>query len=106
MNTKPLLWVAVPLMCLAALAVQAQLQGQRPPPVRQIWEYKSMSFIIEGTVSGAKTVLYEDGQRLPGSPTPIERAPDLGNQGWELVSIAATESQRISTFVYWFKRPK
>jgi hypothetical protein len=78
-------------------------QSQRSVPARQAWEYKSLVFIIEGS---------KDGNVRGGSATPVARAPELGDQGWELVSVAGTsESSEVrrtttTTYAYWFKRPK
>jgi hypothetical protein len=94
--------ILVSLLCLVGWTGYAQ--GQRTNPARQAWEYKTLSFIVQGTVP-ARTTLYEDGKQVPGS-TPVSRAPELGAQGWELVSIAATVSGDYSTYIYWFKRPK
>ena len=74
--------------------------------MRQAWEYKSLIY----TFQGSKTSFYEDGKQLSGSFTPVSRAPDLGADGWELVSVTGTmtypESVPTATYVYWFKRPK
>jgi len=82
------------LLCVVGWNVQAQLQ--RSGPARQAWEYKSLVFVIDGS----RTTLYEDAKMVPG--TPVTRMPELGSQGWELVSIAADNSN----YAYWLKRPK
>ena len=82
------------LLCLVGLSAQAQLQ--RSGPARQAWEYKSLVFVVDGS----RTTLYEDAKMVPG--TPVTRMPELGSQGWELVSVAADNS----TYAYWLKRPK
>ena len=82
------------LLCLLGWNVQAQLQ--RSGSARQAWEYKSLVLLIEGT----RTTLYEDAKIVSG--TPVTRMPELGAQGWELVSVAADNS----TYTYWLKRPK
>jgi|GEM_PF-1028329 len=92
--------VIVALLCLVGWTVHAQLQ--RSSPAKQAWEYKSLVFRGEGR----QYTLYEDGKIFPGSATPITRAPELGAQGWELVSVAGTENNTWTTYVYWFKRPK
>jgi hypothetical protein len=116
--------IVVALLCLVGWTGYAE--GQRNRPERQAWEYKSLVAFVEGD----KMTLHEDGRRLPGSSTPISSMPELGAQGWELVSVAATATQfRVNadakdhdfrphqtvvagnaiastTFVYWFKRPK
>jgi hypothetical protein len=77
--------------------------------MRQKWEYKTWVFVQEAR----KSTLYEDGQPLPGSETPVTRAPALGDDGWELVSVAAVvgstnlQGAVLSwNYIYWFKRPK
>jgi hypothetical protein len=79
-------------------------QGQGADAARQAWEYKTLVFNVQRGTS-----LYEDGKQLSGSETPISRAPELGAQGWELVSVAALVVPTVpptSQYVYWFKRPK
>lgn len=76
-------------------------------------EYKTLVF----TIGGQNTTLHEDGRQLSGSATPVSRAPELGAQGWELVSVTSvwtTSSTGLTTgvttglliYTYWFKRPK
>jgi hypothetical protein len=98
--------IYLPLAAVALLCVvlwTAYGQGQRSNAARQAWEYKTFVYMVQ---KAANNLLYEDGKPLPGSATPISRAADLGAEGWELVSIAATESPGTTTYVYWFKRPK
>lgn len=103
-NRLYLLLLLTVLLCLVGWTVQAQLQ--RSGPARQAWEYKSLVFVIQGS----QTTLFEDAKAVPG--TPVTRMPELGAQGWELFSVAATLSpgspgnNDISTFVFWLKRPK
>ena len=87
----------VVLLCVVGWNVQAQLQ--RSGPAKQAWEYKSLVFIIDAAAP-TRTTLYEDAKMVPG--TPVTRMPELGAQGWELVSVAADNS----TYAYWLKRPK
>ena len=93
--------VVIVLLCLVGWTGYGQ--GQRSNPARQAWEYKSLVYAIRGA---ANAVLYEEGKPPSGSATPVTRAPELGDQGWELVSVAASESASTTTYVYWFKRPK
>ena len=92
--------VVVALLCVALWTAYGQ--GARSNPARQAWEYKSLVYVQGGLSPG----FFEDGRRLPGSSTPISRAPELGAEGWELVSVTGTESEHAATYVYWFKRPK
>ena len=94
-------FAVVAFLCMTLWTVYAQ--GQRTNPARQVWEYKSLVYAIRGTLN---TQLYEDGSPLSGSATPVTRAPELGIQGWELVSVTGTESAAGTTYVYWFKRPR
>ena len=97
--------VIVAFMCLVGWTVQAQLQ--RSGPARQAWEYKSLVLVVQVSAAGSQNTLYEDGKTVSG--TPVTRMPELGAQGWELVSVAATLSPGntdTSTYVYWLKRPK
>ena len=82
------------LLCLAGWTARAQLQ--RSGPARHAWEYKSWVF----RTSVGRAELYEDGKLVPGA-TPVTRAPEVGAQGWELVSIACDDA-----CIYWFKRPR
>jgi hypothetical protein len=100
-NKVYLLIILAALLC--SVGWTAYAQGQRRNSTLQVWEYKSLTFTIEASVP-VRTVLYEDGKQTSG--TPVSRAPDLGSQGWELVSVAATENPNTSTFIYWFKRPR
>jgi hypothetical protein len=100
------LLVAV-LLCLAGWTAHAQLQ--RSSPARQSWEYKSL-VLVQTVGVGSKLTLYEGDRVIPG--TPLTRIPELGAEGWELVSVAATlsasrtSSSDTSTYVYWLKRPR
>ena len=100
--------VIVAFVCLVGWTVQAQLQ--KSGPARQAWEYKSLVLVVQASAAGPQNTLYEDGKTVAG--TPVTRIPELGAQGWELVSVAATLSQSrtsisdTSTYVYWLKRPK
>lgn len=93
------LLVAV-LLCLAGWTAHAQLQ--RGGPARQAWEYKT--WVLQIRAGG--TTLYEDGNQLPRQASPLTRAPELGAQGWELVSVTCYGGQTTDTCVYWFKRPR
>jgi hypothetical protein len=75
-NRLPSLVVVSLAVILLSLAVWTR-QGQGGPSVAQTWEYKTLVLTIEGQ----NTTLYEDGKQLPGSATPISRAPELGAQG-------------------------
>jgi hypothetical protein len=97
------------LVSLAGWTVHAQLQksnSQRPT-----WEYKTV--VLNRTIIRPELSWMEDGKELPGSPNMDLKARELGDQGWELVSMTTLSSQTgqgftgfTNTIVYWFKRPK
>ena len=95
------------LLCLAGWTAHAQLQ--RSGPARQSWEYKSL-VLVQTVGAGSQLTFYEGTKAIPG--TPLTRIPELGTEGWELVSVAATLSPsrtnaaETSTYVYWLKRPR
>jgi hypothetical protein len=75
----------------------------------QKWEYKNIVITLNGT----KVIWYEDNEERPASsPAMFPKAKELGEQGWEMVSVTswATVSQTLGTqtvqWVYWFKRAK
>jgi hypothetical protein len=78
----------------------------------QVWEYKNIVL----TLTGSKTTCYEDGrERAAASPDMFPKAKELGEQGWELVSVASwagaphlmTQASALTIqWIYWFKRPK
>jgi hypothetical protein len=92
---------------LAGWTAHAQLQ--RDSRTRQVWEYKSL-VLVQTVGVGAQLAFYEGSKTIPG--TPVSRIPELGAEGWELVSVTATLSPsrtnaaETSTYVYWLKRPK
>jgi hypothetical protein len=94
--------VVIAFVCLVLWTVHAQ--GTRSSPGRQAWEYKSWVYIVDNQ----KNMFYEDGKQISSSLTPVSRAPELGAEGWELVSVTGTTTGNgaYSTYVYWFKRPK
>jgi len=77
-------WVFGLLVLAALLFAGWTGYGQRPTASRPAWEYKMIS-------SGAKDFF--------GEPTLNE----LGTQGWELIAVAATET---NGYTYYLKRPK
>jgi Domain of unknown function (DUF4177) len=65
----------------------------------QNWEYTTLTLI-----SNAKQELeWTDAQEDNRSAS--ERLNELGNEGWELVSVAQHTGDQART-VYWMKRPK
>ena len=118
----------VALVCLVGWTVHAQLQ--RTAPVRQAWEYKFI-YLAREQKSNTEWTAWLDGsadgvKRLPSSVQMHLKAKELGDQGWELVSVtpvsgATGGSSICATDVrgcysdyagftdgleYWFKRPK
>ena len=102
MQTKGLSTLVAVVASLVILFMSnAHGQGVRAV---QMWEYKSL---VYATPAVGSAILYEDGKQTSG--TPISKAPDLGAQGWEMVSMAAVATGPSGgnvQFIYWFKRPK
>lgn len=103
-----LLAIAV-LLCLFGWTERAKIQASNPE--RQVWEYKSVA--LTRTISEPNFTWREDGKELPGSPNMALKAKELGEQGWELVTITPMSSQTgegytgfTNNLLYWFKRPK
>jgi len=89
-------------LALVLAAVGLNLHGQGGKTVRQAWEYKALVGVFP--ITGA-TTLHEDGSPIRGT-SPLSRARELGDEGWELVSVAGTVLRDTTQFLYWFKRPK
>ena len=97
------------LVSLVGFTTHAQLQ--KSSPQRQTWEYKTV--ILSRTIIRPEFTWMEDGKDLPGSPNMNLKAKELGDQGWELVSITPLASQTGEGFtgftnniLYWSKRPR
>jgi hypothetical protein len=97
------------LLGLSGWTVHAHFQ--RSSPARVTWEYKSV--VLTRTINAPNFTWTEDGRELPGSPDMIAKARDLGDQGWELVTITPLSAQTgqgytgfTNALLYWFKRPK
>lgn len=98
-------------------------QGQKSPGV-QAWEYKSITIVR----SAQSNSVWSDWVEVTGDivktlPLPVsvpKRSKELGEQGWELVSITPISNNAggfsnsgandlagfTSSLMYWFKRPK
>lgn len=114
--------VIVALFGLAGWTAYARLQ--RISYTGQTWEYKSI--VITRGYGAAKLGEYlktaeafsywaEDGKALAGQVNMISKSKELGDQGWELVSVTPLSSIASSqgsyagftdVLIYWFKRPK
>ena len=70
----------------------------------QAWDYKVVEIYNEVKMGTVNWRWEEDGQKLPGNPDMFKKAKELGQEGWELVSVT-TYGAPIH-YVYWFKRPK
>lgn len=106
MNRTHLGILMAAIVCLAFIVAQGQIP--RGSAARQAWEYKSLVFTIDGV---GRESFFEDGSKVAGGLVPIARIPELGNQGWELISVAATDrttgtGASVLTYTYWLKRPK
>lgn len=107
MNVSRLAGSALIGFCLLAGHVDAQQSVSSA--VRQTWEYKTVT--VEQGISTSQyqqndTRFLEDGQRFSSPPNAREKANQLGLQGWELVSVVATENSTYRIHTLWFKRPR
>lgn len=97
--------LVVGLLGFVGWTVNAQLQ--KGSAARQAWEYRNVVFTIDAF---DRQTMYEDGKQVSAAATPLSKMPDLGAEGWELVSVTSTSkpvgSGSMSTNVYWLKRPK
>jgi hypothetical protein len=108
-NKLNLAIVIVALLSVAGWTAHAQLQ--KSSSARQTWDYKSI--VLTRTIARPDFTWAEDGKELPGSPNMVLKAKELGDQGWELVTITPLASQTgegytgfTNNILYWFKRPK
>jgi hypothetical protein len=111
-NKLYLLVVILILMCVGIW----NAYGQKSPG-RQAWEYKSV-VIARSAQSKAEFSLWveaspEGTKQLTGRVYMPLKAQELGEQGWELVSVTPvsnTTTQDTAGFtdniIYWFKRPR
>ena len=85
------------------------MYAQRSSPIRQSWEYKSIELARS---SGTSEAWLEDARPLPGPVNILSKSKELGDQGWELVSVTPIPSYRDNSppysdnLLYFFKRPK
>ena len=108
--------IVIALLSLSILTAAGKQTG------RQAWEYKdivaSRTFTAPDTTNGAVWAndwnqWAEDGKALPAPVNMLAKLKDLGDQGWELVSVTPTSSAAgtwisgATTHEIWlFKRPK
>ena len=94
---------------------------QKAAPVNQAWEYKTIG-IARSAQSNADWSDWAEisGDAIKTLPLPVsvpKKAKELGEQGWELVSITPISNNAggaggsnlagfTSQIMYWFKRPK
>ncbi|MEK6323546.1 MAG: hypothetical protein AABN33_18050 [Acidobacteriota bacterium] len=112
MKNKLYLSLAVAaFLCVGVWSVYAQ----RPTTVRQAWEYKVIVVHRSSTGGGGWSAWFEDDKALPGPVSAVSKVKELGDQGWELVSVTPRSSETFSSGSYagytnqiesWFKRPK
>lgn len=99
------------VLLVAICACAGSAHGQPPgnSAVRTLWEYKTVTMQqgVDPNNQFARGIkLFENGEPLTASVSVVEYANQLGAQGWELVSVAATENTTYRVHVYWFKRAK
>ena len=101
----------IAILCMIWWTVQAQTQKTNSS--RQMWEYKTVQ--LYGSGGGAWQSWSEDNKELPLPINPIAKRTELGNAGWELVTVATyVDSHSLSggyspytsSIVQFFKRPK
>jgi hypothetical protein len=104
-----LLIVLIAVICLGRWATSARSQPAARPE-RTAWEYKTI--VLTRSV-GSEFSWTDDGQALNGAPNMVAKSKELGEQGWELVTITPVASEIIegrtgftNSVQYWFKRPK
>jgi hypothetical protein len=106
MKNRLYLLLVIVLSCLGGWTVHAQLQ--RSNPARQTWEYKSIVVGRNG-INENFSAWAEDGKQLP-PPVDIDvKNRELGNQGWELVTVfpvADTVGGATTRVQSFYKRPK
>ena len=104
--------VVIALLCLVGWTGYAQ--AQRSNSVRQAWDYKwiSVGRVVES--GGTWSVWAEDDKPLRGPVTIASKIKELGDQGWELLSVTPISNNSCpqgcagftSQVTYFFKRPK
>lgn len=83
----------VALLSIVSWTVYAQRSGS----VKQTWDYK----LIALNVDRGRITWMEDGVAT-SNLTIVSKSKELGDQGWELVSVTSWGEN----IFYWFKRPK
>lgn len=112
-------WIAA--LCAAAFLFGPMQSANAQRATAQRWEYRSI-FIVRPAQSGAQFTSWAevlpDGtiKELPLPVSAGTKANQLGNDGWELVSIVPMSANACGTngdcagftsqVMYWFKRPK
>ena len=101
--------VILTLLGLSGWTVHAYFQ--RSNPARATWEYRAI--VLTRTINAPNFTWSEEGRELPGSPDMLAKARELGDQGWELVTMTPVSGQTgqgytgfTNQIIYWFKRPK
>jgi hypothetical protein len=108
----------LPMMIVALLflAVWA-VYGQEQKTGKQTWEYRSLVLVRGAFTSGDFSEWWDrSGQNVKQLPLPVSmttKASELGDQGWELVTVTPISNHSCqdcagftSQVTYWFKRPK
>src|SRR5690349_12995226 len=87
-----LLVAAIAVVCAVHWAAPAHSQPTAATPPRPVWEYKAI--LLTRSV-GSEFAWAEDGQALEGTPNMIAKAKELGEQGWELVTVTPVSSESV-----------
>ncbi len=110
-NRSYLSLIVAAFLCLGVWSVYAQ----RTTPMRQAWEYKVIVVHRASVDRGGWSSWFEDNKALPGPINAVSKWKELGDQGWELVSVSPRSSETHTSGSYagytselesWFKRPK
>jgi|ERR1043166_7695274 hypothetical protein len=99
-------YVPILIVIVCGFAISGHAQTRSVQTHQPAWEYKVLVY----TTAGDASTLYEDGKLVASNVSgPLDRANVIGQQGWELVGIVATQETTPilkSVRYYWFKRPK
>lgn len=120
MKNRLYLSLGVVALCLAG-CTPPNTQSEKSSSAKQTWEYKQLQITRRVGSEKSTGLQYaespswtEDDKEIPAAVNMVSKAKELGDQGWELVSVTAipgiaAPSGSYAGFadvvVYWFKRP-
>jgi hypothetical protein len=114
---KKTFYLPLMIVALVFLTVWAVYGQEQKNNAKQRWEYKSIVLFRSAFTNADFEDWYErSGQTVKQLPPPVStsaKANELGEQGWELVSVTPVSNHSCSDcagftsqVVYWFKRAK